>query len=173
MRLSHVVPAFIIRKASVDDAASIASCMRSAFEAYRESYTLDAFADTVLTPETVGERLEAMSIWVATTESGEVVGTLAYRLVDAATGHLRGMAVRPEWHGKAVADALLSTIQAELHRQGCTRITLNTTPPLERATGFYRRHGFVRTGRTRDYFGMPLTEWAKESPAGASLGAAG
>jgi len=156
-----MVPAFTIRRATVADAASIATCMRSAFEAYRESYTLDAFADTVLTPETVGERLEAMSIWVATDDSGEVVGTLAYRLVDATTGHLRGMAVRPEWHGTGLADALLSAIEAELGGRGCTRVTLNTTPPLERATGFYRRHGFARTGRTRDYFGMPLTEWAK------------
>lgn len=168
-----MVPAFTIRRASLDDAAGISACMRSAFDAYRESYTLDAFADTALTPETVGERLEAMSIWVATAESGEVVGTLAYRLVDPATGHLRGMAVRPEWHGRGVADALLSTIEAELRRRGCTRVTLNTTAPLERAAGFYRRHGFVRTGRTKDYFGMPLTEWAKESPAADSLGAAG
>jgi N-acetylglutamate synthase-like GNAT family acetyltransferase len=157
-----MVPAFTIRSASADDAEGILGCLRSAFDAYRESYTPAAFADTVLTPETVRGRLESMSIWVATDEAGEVVGTLALRMINATHGHLRGMGVRPEWQGKGVADALLATIEEELTRRGCTRVTLNTTAPLERATGFYRRHGFAATGQTKDYFGMPLTEWLKE-----------
>jgi GNAT superfamily N-acetyltransferase len=76
-------------------------------------------------------------------------------------GHLRGMAVLPGWQGTGVADRLLAEIEAHLKRQGCTRITLDTTEPLERAMRFYERHGYSRSGRISDFFGMRLLEYHK------------
>jgi N-acetylglutamate synthase-like GNAT family acetyltransferase len=40
---------------------------------------------------------------VATSKSGEVVGTIAYKVLEGGEGHLRGMAVHPEWHGTGLA----------------------------------------------------------------------
>ena len=47
---------FSIRRAGDSDAAGILECLRSSFEPYRESYTPGGFADTVLAPETIGQR---------------------------------------------------------------------------------------------------------------------
>jgi ribosomal protein S18 acetylase RimI-like enzyme len=45
--------------------------------------------------------------------------------------------------------------------QGVRRVTLDTTEPLARAIAFYRKNGYAPTGRVRDFYGMPLHEFAK------------
>jgi len=43
---------FAIRNATYEDCSAILECLRPAFAPYRESYTPEAFLDTVLTPQT-------------------------------------------------------------------------------------------------------------------------
>jgi len=86
---------FSIRRATNDDAPGILETLRAAFEEYRDSYTSEAFLDTVLTLETIGHRLSDMSIFVATGENGEIAATVGYQLIREQEGHLRGIAVRP------------------------------------------------------------------------------
>jgi len=100
-----------------------------------------------------------MCVFVAVSE-GNVVGTVACAACGE-EGHLRGMAVLPDWQGSGVASALLQAAEAEIRNQRCKRVTLDTTEPLARAMRFYARHGFTRSGRVSDFFGMPLHEWVK------------
>ena len=136
-------------------------CLAAAFEPYRDDYTPDGYRATVLTAQTIGQRLADMSVLVAVDDGGRIVGTVAYHLVDAEEGHLRGMAVLPASRGCGVAQRLLERAEAELRRLGRTRVTLNTTKPLKRAVAFYERNGFQPSGRVRDFFGMPLFEYVK------------
>jgi GNAT superfamily N-acetyltransferase len=69
--------------------------------------------------------------------------------------------VLPDYQGSGVAEALMEEVEQELRRQGCERLTLDTTAPLERAANFYERVGFAKTGKVSDFFGMPMTEYAK------------
>ena len=55
----------------------------------------------------------------------------------------------------------LAAAEAGLKASGCSRVTLDTTQPLERAIRFYTRHGYAPTGTVSDFFGMPLYEYAK------------
>jgi N-acetylglutamate synthase-like GNAT family acetyltransferase len=151
-----------IRRALESDASGILECLRAAFEPYRAAYTPAAFADTVLTPETIRDRFGRMSVFVAVTADSQIVGTIACAVIKAGEGHLRGMAVLPEWHGHDIAEKLLQSAEAELARRQCPRVTLNTTDPLHRATRFYEKHGYAASGRTTDFFGMPLHEYVKE-----------
>jgi ribosomal protein S18 acetylase RimI-like enzyme len=144
-----------IRKAEPADLPCVLSCLREAFEPYRERYTAGAFLDTILTEDLLIDRLTHMSIFVAVDLS--VAGTIA-----CGHGHLRGMAVRPSSQGCGVAALLLRAAEKELQESGCRRVTLDTTAPLERAIRFYEAHGYSRTGRVQDFFGMPLFEYAKE-----------
>lgn len=155
-----MAPRFSIRPASPDDAEGILHCLQTAFEPYRARYTPDAFADTVLDPEKLRQRLSTMSILVAVGDTGEVVGTIGYRVMDATRGHIRGMAVLPGWQGSGLAAALMTSAELELRRAGCSRTTLNSVAPLERAIAFYEGRGFRPTGRVTDLFGMPLVEYA-------------
>jgi ribosomal protein S18 acetylase RimI-like enzyme len=90
-----------------------------------------------------------------------VAGTIACKVMEHGRGHLRGMAVRPEFQGSGLSGRLLNTAEEELRRSGCKRITLNTTEPLKRATRFYRKYGFQPTGKIGSFFGMSLFEYSK------------
>lgn len=76
-------------------------------------------------------------------------------------GHLRGMAVVPEWQGRNVAAALLQSAESQLTALGCDRITLDTTAPLRRAIRFYESSGYESTGVVLDFFGIELFEYRK------------
>lgn len=98
-----------------------------------------------------------MAIFVAVANDGHVIGT-----VGCAEGHIRGMAVRPDWQGRGIAEDLLGAAEQHARDEGSTRVTLDTTAPLERAIRFYEGHGYRRTGNVGDFFGMPLYELAKD-----------
>ena len=150
---------FTIRRAASNDGEAIVACLAAAFAPYSNRYTPAAFMDTVLDPRLVQHRLREMCVFVAVSE-GNVVGTVACA-ASGEEGHLRGMAVLPDWQGSGVASALLQAAEAEIRNQRCTRVTLDTTEPLARAMRFYARHGFTLSGRVSDFFGMPLHEWVK------------
>jgi putative acetyltransferase len=152
---------FRVRPATPRDASSIQHCLTTAFQPFQRLYTPEAFADTVPTVSGVQERLATMWLFVAETEN-RVIGTVGCNKVNAREGHLRGMAVLPEWQASGVAAALLAAAEVALRQQGCARVTLDTTEPLQRAMRFYEKHGFRRSGRVGDFFGMPLHEYAKQ-----------
>jgi ribosomal protein S18 acetylase RimI-like enzyme len=155
---------FVIRPASLEDAAAILHSLRAAFEPYRSQYTRQAWLDTVMTQDTLLQRLSSMTVLVAVGAQDNAVGTIGGAVVSAFEGHLRGMAVPPQWHGCGIAQRLLEAMEKHLLAKGCTCISLDTTEPLLRAMRFYEKNGFTRTGKITDFFGMPLIEYAKSFP---------
>lgn len=155
---------FFIRAGDADDAPAILNCLAAAFEAYRTRYTPGAWLDTVLTSDTLQQRLSSMTVLVAISPGEGIVGTIAFSMA-AGEGHLRGMAVLPEWQGRGVAEALLESAETELMSAKCDRITLDTTEPLQRAMRFYQKHGYRRSGKVADFFGMGLYEFVKKLSA--------
>ena len=150
-----------IRQAREGDGREILECLASAFEPYREQYTADAYADTVLNDSSLPARMQTMQVIVAVS-SAEVIGTVAGAHFHTGEGHLRGMAVLPQYQGSGVSAQLLAAIEAWLRARGCTRVTLDTTLPLLAAMKFYEKHGYSRSGRRSDFFGMPLIEYVKQ-----------
>src|SRR5215831_11469298 len=151
--------AISIRRARLSDVEGILTCLREAFEPFRELYTREGFLDTVLTLETIRERMAGMTMFVAVNGDSEIVGTVACSVVTPEEGHIRGMAVRPAWHGYGIAQHLLDAAEMELRHHKCQRVTLDTTEPLKRAIRFYEKNGFRPTGKIADFFGMPLFEY--------------
>jgi GNAT superfamily N-acetyltransferase len=150
---------FQIRVAEFTDAEAIADCLRSAFAQHRVEYTPEAYADTVLDSDAVLRRLREMLLFVAVSDR-RIVGTIGC-VANGDEGHLRGMAVLPDWLGTGVALALLQSAEAALKKHGCGYITLDTTAPLMRAVRFYAKNGYSASGRVADFFGMPLYEYRK------------
>jgi len=149
-----------IRQAVEADSESILRCLAAAFAPYREQYTPAAFADTILNDSTLRARLQKMHVLVAIL-GGEIVGTVAAAAHDGEEGHLRGMGVLPQFRGAGVAAQLLDAIERWLREHGCSRISLDTTVPLQPAMRFYEKHGYSRSGKITDFFGMPLIEYLK------------
>lgn len=148
-----------IRRAETTDAQAIADCLQAAFAQHRDQYTPKAYADTVLQTDGVLRRMREMYLLVAVA-GGRIIGTIGC-LADASEGHLRGMAVLPAWQGTGVAADLLGAAEAELRKNGCSVVTLDTTEPLLRAIRFYTTHGYSASGHVTDFFGMPLYEYRK------------
>jgi ribosomal protein S18 acetylase RimI-like enzyme len=95
------------------DEQQILQCLAQAFAPYRDSYTPEGFMDTVVTPEAFRKRFIAMRMSVATDNSGSVVETIAYKAGNG-EGHIRGIAVKPQWHGSEIAKRLLVAYRKEL-----------------------------------------------------------
>ena len=150
----------LVRPATADDGSGILECLAQAFAPFRDQYSEGAYLDTVLTAESLRLRFQEMRILVAQDQSGRVMGTIAYK-VNGDEGHVRGMAIRPDYQGTGVAQCLLERVKAELKGAGCQRVTLDTTRPLERAIRFYEKNGFRPTGEKALYFGMELIEYCK------------
>jgi ribosomal protein S18 acetylase RimI-like enzyme len=159
--MSEMQSALLIRRANWADAAEILACLAAAFEPYRASYTPAAYLDTVLSLDTIQGRLSSMHVFVAVIAE-RVVGTISCSTSNQLEGHLRGMAVLPDAHAKGVAEELLHAAETDLMQQNCICITLDTTEPLQRAMHFYEKHGYRRSGRVSDFFGMPLHEYTKD-----------
>jgi GNAT superfamily N-acetyltransferase len=155
-----------VRRANPGDSQGILRCLHDAFEPYRSRYTPEAFLDTTLTAETLQHRLATMSVYVALKDRSKIVGTIGCQITNpkigySNEGHLRGMAVLPACQASGVAAQLLIAAESELRDKGCSRITLDTTEPLQPAMRFYEKHGYRRSGRVTDFFGMPLIEYIK------------
>ena len=152
-----------IRLAENQDAKEIHKVILSTFEEYRHYYTPEGFADTVMSEETTIERMKEMSIYVAVDQEGLIIGTIGWQKVSNDEGHIRGMAVIPERQGKtSPAATLLKTVEDEARSKGCNILTLDTTKVLIIAQNFYKKHGFKETGKTGNFFGSIIYEYAKK-----------
>jgi len=149
-----------VRPAQRGDVQDVLSCLTQAFAPVQWQYTREAYRDTVLDADLLRQRMQNMHVLVAVSRQG-TVGTVAASLTGV-EGHLRGMAVLPEWQGSGLASKLLRSIEAWLSGHECRRITLDTTLPLTFAMKFYEKNGYRKSGRITDFFGMPLVEYEKE-----------
>lgn len=154
-------PGVTTRLAVHADAEAILDCLRAAFAPYRAMYTQAAYAATVLTPDTLAQRFNSMTIVVACAGPDTIAGTVAWCAGERNHGRIRGMAVRPDWEGVGVATALLFSVESELKGLAVERVVLDTVEPLRRAARFYESRGFCRAGTVKEFFGMPLFEYHK------------
>ena len=151
----------IIRLATPDDLAPLASVIHDSFVEYRSSYTNEGFAVTTPTSDQLLQRLNEGPIWIATKDE-TLLGT-----VSAVAGpdhvYIRGMAVLPYARGLGVGALLLKTIEDFAKAQGHRRLTLSTTPFLSQAIRLYERSGFKRTADgPHDLYGTPLFTMIKD-----------
>ena len=152
-----------IRQAEFKDAKSIHKVILAAFEEYRHYYTPEGFADTVMSEQVAIKRMKEMTLYVAIEQNENVIGTIGWQKVSEKEGHIRGMAMHPNWQGKnSPATSLLQIVENDARSEGCTFLTLDTTEVLKRAQNFYKKHGFKETGKTGDFFGSIIYEYVKK-----------
>lgn len=103
--------------------------------------------DYGVTPESMAVGLAATLRGWLCEEQDEVV---AFAIGDGATGEVNVVAVLPGHEGRGIGKALLGRVQDWLFSMGHREIWLLANPdPAIRATGFYRRLGWRRTGEVR------------------------
>ncbi len=94
-------------------------------------------------------------LWVAVRE-GAILGTVA-AISRGGDLYIRGMAVLPSARGQAIGELLLEHIGKYALAHGHKRLTLSTTPFLDRAIRLYESCGFRRVEEgPHELFGTPL-----------------
>ena len=75
--------------------------------------------------------------------------------------------VRPAWHGRGIANALMEAAVHEARQRGFTRMRLWTPQDQRRARRFYEREGWTLTGGVHyeSPFGLPVVEYARNLDA--------
>lgn len=144
-----------IRRASADEAASIASVLRHAFVEYQSFYTAQAFALTTPKPAEIGQRWNEGPAWSAL-KDGRLVGTVA-AVTKGDALYIRSMAVLPSERGHGIGKMLLVEVESFAKKAGFQRMILSTTPFLDDAIRLYQRFGFKQTDEgPHDLAGTPL-----------------
>lgn len=160
MNAEQTEPGILIRKAIADDAAQVAAILEESFAEYKSSYTVEAYAATTPASGEIQNRITAGTVWVALS-NGRVVGTVS-AVAEGEDIYIRSMAVLPEARGRKVGELLLNQIEDFARAHGYERMTLSTTPFLDRAIRLYERCGFRRSDEAvDDLFGTPLFTMVK------------
>jgi GNAT superfamily N-acetyltransferase len=77
---------------------------------------------------------------------GEPVGVGALKPVDATTGEIKRMYVRPGAQGLGIGRALLTRLVDDARSEGYAGARLETLPFMTAGLAMYRSFGFVETG---------------------------
>ena len=111
----------------------------------------EVFSEDPWTPYMIAEELSspASRYWIATDESGDVVGDQADVMTIGVRAHARGQGI-----GATILDALL----AWSREAGAREIFLDVRPSNESAIHLYETQGFVEIGRRPRYFRNPVEE---------------
>ena len=149
----------VIRRASVDDASTLA---RVGAELFEQTYTDSIPADELAThlAQDFGEAQQLAEIRDPSVSSflvemdGDTLGFAQLRRAPLAVGdgpdaevELWRIYLDRSLHGRGVARRLLAELGQEARSFGATGIWLAVWEKNERAIAFYRKHGFESAGR--------------------------
>jgi ribosomal protein S18 acetylase RimI-like enzyme len=150
---------FQIRSATVDDAALLsevaARLFDQAFGAVNEPEDMREYLATAFSPDVQAAELSDAErrTFIALDDAGSMIGyamvrrgTRAPGVIAASPGELQRIYVDRPWHGRHVADALMTTCVEQARAWACDVLWLGVFQENPRAIAFYRRSGFVTVG---------------------------
>ncbi len=99
---------------------------------------------------TGGEFVPPTGVLLVARYDGEPAGTAGVRMLDATTGELSRVFVRPELRGRGGAPVLLAAVEEAARGLGAGRLVLDTRSDLVEARALYARHGYRETAAHND-----------------------
>ena len=127
-----------IRKAEIDDAAALATCIDLAYAKYA-----GRLSDLPDVSSGCAEDILENQVWVAV-EQGEIVGGLVL-VVRESSMKIANVAVHPDHSGKGIGRSLITLACDEAKKQELAEIRLNTHSAMTDNLRFYTHLGFVET----------------------------
>lgn len=85
---------------------------------------------------------------------GEVTGFISGRRA-AGEGEILNLAVKPEFRGRGLGQALVNVVLESFHRDGVIQVFLEVRESNHAAISFYERLGFREVGRRGNYYHDP------------------
>lgn len=130
------------RAMTVDD---IPAVLELRFATVENAITLEELEqDYGITPATIAASMASDSRGWLCEDGSDVVG---FAMGDRSNGEVQVVAVRPSHEGRGIGKTLLARVTDWLFAEGHPEIWLGANPdPGVRATGFYRKLGWRRSG---------------------------
>lgn len=97
---------------------------------------------------------EAAAMLAAVGENGTVLGYAGIQVV-LDEGSVNNVAVRPEFRRQGVASQLLEVFRRFGEGRGLAFLTLEVRASNRAARALYAKHGYVETGRRKNYYRHP------------------
>ena len=94
--------------------------------------------------------------------NNEIVGTATIKMEDENNIYIQSMAVKPKYQGKGIGMKILKEIDKIARKKEYKTMSLECFYPLKKAISLYKKCGFKRTGKTRDYYGIKIFEMLRE-----------
>ena len=106
--------------------------------------------------------------YLAVVANGQAVACGGLQSLDATTGEIKRMYVRPAHRGRGIARQLLAALEELAFRQGHSVVCLETGTYLPAALGLYASCGYDRIPVYGEYVGNPYSVcFAKRLPVAA------
>jgi putative acetyltransferase len=128
---------------------------------------LDAYQDT-LYPAEARHALDLAALeqtnvlfTVVRERDGTAMGCGAV-VLSGHEGEVKRMYVQPSYRAKGIAAKILSHLECEVIKRGCSTLQLETGPYQPAALAFYRKFGFRKCGAFGDYVEHPLSVFMKK-----------
>ena len=134
--------AFNIIPATSGDLADV----RALFAAYAGSLPVDLGAqgfDAELASLPYPYAAPGGTLLIARSNSGEALGCIGLRQIDANSCEVKRLYVLPAARGMGLGKALITALIAEARGAGYRQMKLDTLPHMQSAIAVYRDHGFV------------------------------
>lgn len=130
-----------LRRATGDDAAPLAACIRDAYAVYEERIT-----DLPAVAEGIADDIQNNIVWV-TEIDGSVAGGIVLVLQEDCL-LVANVAVHPEWSGLGLGGALMAHAETECREFERGELRLSTHVDMPETIGLYAHLGWEETGRT-------------------------
>ena len=142
-----------LRRAKPNDASVLAEVVRAAYAPFR-----DAGLDLPPVDEGLDRAIAETPVWVAVDADGACIGGIVLRLMDDAV-KIENLAVHPRAAGAGIGRQLLQKAETVARAQGARLMMLATHADMTSTIGFYRRNGWIETGRegTRLFMEKPVS----------------
>ncbi len=143
---SQAAPTWNIRSFHSNDVKALARILQDAAEAAQ--WPLESYGRLASLPGAVALVCEA--------ENGLTGFLIARQVADEA--EVLNLAVLTEARRKGQASALLAAAFDRFRRSGVTRVFLEVRQSNQPAIAFYRKHGFIPSGRRKAYYRDPVED---------------
>lgn len=141
---------FIIRKAVVEDAASIQAIMQESFKKYMEDTgltgTMEALEESI---ETITEDIKTKEVFIAIIDETPV-GTIRVHMLPDQTAYISRFGVSLDYHNIGIGKALVNLVDKVLKAKGIKRVSLHTASKYKDLIRFYYGRGFYIDSTTKD-----------------------
>jgi len=161
----------MIRRATPDDAARLADfgarTFQETFGAHNRPEDMEAFLSTAYGPEVqLAEITDPARITLVVYEADTLIAYAQLR-VDIPQVEIGRFYVDNGWHGRGIAQSLMSAVLELARDIGATRLWLGVWERNARAIAFYEKCGFVDCGSQPFLLGSDLqTDRVMERPVG-------